>query len=327
MTKDLAVIIPVYNERDNLNELLERLMATLRQISENFAIVFVNDGSSDGSFEIIQQFTDKYPFVYYVNLTRNYGHQVAVSAGLVYARAEATVIIDADLQDPPELILDLYEQYKLGFDVVNAKRKVRKGESFMKRMTAKLYYRILKRLVPFEIPLDTGDYRLISKKVVTALNAMPEQNKYLRGQIAWMGFKTTHVMYERDSRKHGESGYTYGKMFKLAMDGITGYSDRPLWLVSRMGFIIAMLSFVFILYAIFAHYILQRTITGWTSIIVSATFLGGIQLFSIGIIGEYIARINTNVKKRPLFMVDATNLSGFEDPIDEENSKETSIDL
>ncbi|WP_115461664.1 glycosyltransferase family 2 protein [Winogradskyella aurantiaca] len=308
MSKDLAVVIPVYNEKDNLEELIERIEATLNKITSSYEIIFVNDGSTDNSISVIHGISENKTKVFYVNLTRNYGHQVAVSAGLLYTNAKAVVIIDADLQDPPELIIELYAQFNQGFDVVNAKRKDRKGESLIKKGTAKLYYRLLKRLVSFEIPLDTGDYRLISRKVVDALNTMPEQNKYLRGQIAWLGFKTSSVLYERDSRKHGKSGYTYSKMFKLAIDGITGYSDRPLWLVSRMGFIIALLSFLFIIYAIFAYFVLEATITGWTSIIVSATFLGGIQLFSIGIIGEYIARINTNVKRRPLYMVESTNL-------------------
>lgn len=308
MIKDLAIVIPVYNERGNLEELVSRLEGTLNELSLSFEIILVNDGSSDDSLTVIKSLSLLKPYVFYINLTRNYGHQVAVSAGLLYAKAKAVVTIDADLQDPPELLVELVSEFEKGFDVVNAKRNDRKGESFMKRGTAKLYYRLLKRLVPFEIPLDTGDYRLISKKVVDALNDMPEQNKYLRGQIAWLGFKTSSISYEREKRKHGTSGYTYGKMFKLAIDGITGYSDWPLWLVSRLGFLIAFLSFLFILYAIFSHFVLEQTITGWTSIIVSATFLGGIQLFSIGIIGEYIARINTNVKKRPLFMVESTNL-------------------
>jgi glycosyltransferase involved in cell wall biosynthesis len=311
MAKDLAIVIPVYNEVDNLNEMLRRLLQSIKGITTSFEIIFVNDGSTDGSDQVIGELCRNKPQVFFVNLTRNYGHQVAISAGLNYCNARAVITIDADLQDPPELIKDLYTEHLKGFDVVNAKRANRRGESVIKRGTAKLYYRLLKRIVPFEIPLDTGDFRLISKKVVDALNTMPEQNRYLRGQIAWMGYKTSSIIYERDSRKRGESGYTYGKMFKLAVDGITGFSDRPLWLVSRMGFIIALLSFLFIIYAIFAHFIMEQTITGWTSIIVSATFLGGIQLFSIGIIGEYIARINANVKQRPMYMVESSNIESI----------------
>lgn len=309
MLKDIAVVIPVFNEKDNLQELYSRLVKVVSSISNSYELIFVNDGSTDGSAEIIRDLADKDDQVYFIYLTRNYGHQIAVSAGLNHCNSKTVVTIDADLQDPPELILELYAEFNKGFEVVNAKRIQRKGESFMKKMTAKFYYRILRRLVPFEIPLDTGDYRIISKKVVDELKQMPEQNKYIRGQIAWLGFSTTSVQYSRESRKHGETGYTYSKMFKLAIDGVTGFSDSPLWLVSRMGFVIAFLSFLFIIFAIFSHFVLEQTITGWTSIIVSATFLGGIQLFSIGIIGEYIARINSNVKNRPLYVVKTSNIN------------------
>lgn len=309
MTKDIAIIIPVFNEKENLKELYSRLKNTVNRLGLSYEFIFINDGSTDGSKEVLEELAKEDDWVFFINLTRNYGHQVAVSAGLFNTRANAVVTIDADLQDPPELIEELYQSFISGFDVVNAKRIERKGESYMKKITAKLYYRLLNKMVPFEIPLDTGDYRLISKRVVDALKGMPEQNKYLRGQIAWFGFKTDSVNYSRASRKHGESGYTYSKMFSLALDGITGYSDKPLWIVSRLGFLIAFFSFLFILFAIFSHFILKQTITGWTSIIVSATFLGGIQLFSIGIIGEYIARINSDVKRRPLYVVDTTNLS------------------
>lgn len=309
MPKDLAIIIPVYNEKDNLVELHQRLTKVMTSLGRSYDLIFVNDGSEDGSGQVIKSLSSADNNVLFIDFTRNFGHQVAVSAGLNYCDAKSVVTIDADLQDPPELITDLLIEYDKGYEVVNAKRIDRQGESFLKKLTAKLYYRILRRLVPFEIPLDTGDYRIMSHKVVEALRQMPEQNKYLRGQIAWLGFSTSFVEYKRASRRNGESGYTYSKMFKLAIDGITGFSDRPLWLVSRMGFVIAFLSFMFIVFAIFSHFILKQTITGWTSIIVSATFLGGIQLFSLGIIGEYIARINTNVKKRPLYTVRSTNIS------------------
>ena len=169
------------------------------------------------------------------------------------------------MQDPPELISELYSKYKEGFDVVYAKRRKREGESFFKKITAKFYYRLFKRWVSFEIPLDAGDFRLISKKVVNAVNQMPEQNKFLRAQIAWLGFKQTYIMFDREIRKHGKSGYSYGKMFRLAFDGITGFSDKPLLFVSRLGFIISIFSFLVIIYAIFSHYVLKQTITGWTS--------------------------------------------------------------
>jgi len=305
----IAIIIPVYNEAKNLSELYARVKKTIESLSVDYQIIFVNDGSKDNSFTKIHDFATENPNVFYINLTRNFGHQVAVSVGLEYCNAKCTVIIDSDLQDPPELISELYAKHKEGFDVVYAKRKKRDGESFFKKFTAKLYYRLLKKLVSFEIPLDTGDYRLISKKVVNAINSMPEQNKFLRGQIAWLGFKHTSVSFDRETRKHGKSGYSYGKMFSLAFDGITGFSDKPLLFVSRLGFLISIFSFLLIIYAVFSHYILDKTITGWTSLIISSAFIGGIQLLSIGVIGEYISRINNNVKNRPLYVLDSTNIN------------------
>ena len=307
--KELSVIIPVYNESANLQELYQRLKQTLDNLTVNYECIFVNDGSTDETANKITDLSAKDAQIFYINLSRNFGHQVAVSAGLSYSNAKCTVIIDGDLQDPPELINELFETYKKGYDVVYAKRKDRKGESAIKKLTAKLFYRFLNRLTKIDIPLDTGDFRLIDKKVVTELNKMKEQDKFLRGQIAWIGFKQTHVLFDRDSRKGGKSSYSYSKMFRLALDAITGFSDKPLLLVSRRGFIISFFSFLVILFAIFSHFILKQTITGWTSLIISSMFIGGIQLISIGIIGEYISRINNNVKERPLYVIESTNLS------------------
>ena len=304
----ISIIVPVYNESGNLEVFYDRLEKSISEITQSYQIIFVNDGSTDDSLLKIIELSINNKNVFYINLSRNFGHQIAVSAGLEYSDAKCTVIIDSDLQDPPELITKLYEKYKEGFDVVYAKRKKRKGESFLKRITAKVYYRLLKKIVSFEIPLDAGDFRLLSKKVVDAINKMPEQNKFLRAQIAWLGFKQTFVLFDRDTRNQGKSGYTYGKMIRLAFDGITGFSDKPLLFVSRLGFIISCFSFLVIIYAIFSHYVLEQTITGWTSLIISAAFIGGIQLLSIGVIGEYISRINVNVKRRPLFIVDSTNI-------------------
>jgi len=296
-------------------DLYTRLKVVLDDTTEESQLIFVNDGSTDRSLEVILNISKNDDSVFYINLSRNFGHQIAVSAGLSYCKTDAVVIIDADLQDPPELIKKMVLEYKNGYEVVYAKRRKREGEGFLKKTTARIFYRVLRKLVPFEFPIDTGDYRLISKKVVNALNNMPEQNKFLRGQIAWLGFKQTYVFFDRDSRQKGTTGYSYSKMFKLAFDGITGFSDRPLALVTKLGFLISFVAFLFIVFAIFSHFVLKETITGWTSIIVSASFLGGIQLFSIGIIGEYISRINRNVQNRPLFIVEGTNI---ETPIKEQ---------
>ena len=314
MTKNIiSVIIPVYNEADNLDELYIRVKTTVEPISDNYQIIFVNDGSEDNSKNKILSFAKENSNVYYINLSRNFGHQIAVSAGLEYCDADCTVIIDADLQDPPEIIAQFYDKYNEGYDVVYAKRQKRDGESFLKKLTAKLYYRLLKRWVSFDIPLDAGDFRLISRKVVDAINKMPEQNKFLRAQIAWLGFKQTYVAFDRETRKHGKSGYSYGKMLRLAFDGITSFSDKPLLFVSRLGFLISIFSFLLIIYAVFSHYVLKITITGWTSLLISTAFIGGIQLLSIGVIGEYVSRINSNVKNRPLYILDSTNIPPEDD--------------
>ncbi|MDE5735965.1 MAG: glycosyltransferase family 2 protein, partial [Bacteroidales bacterium] len=247
------------------------------------------------------------PHVFYVNFSRNFGHQIAVTAGLDYARGQAVVIIDGDLQDPPELIPELYRKYREGYEVVYAQREKRKGESWFKKATAKWFYRILRRITNIQIPVDTGDFRLIDRKVVDCLKRMPEKNKFLRGQIAWIGFRQAAVMFERQERLHGKTGYPFAKMLKFALDGITGFSDKPLAWVTKAGFCISALSFVIILYALCSHFIFKQTVSGWTSIIVSSMFLGGIQLFSLGIIGEYVNRINKNVLNRPLYIVESTN--------------------
>ncbi|TGV02566.1 glycosyltransferase family 2 protein [Flavivirga rizhaonensis] len=306
--KDISVVIPIYNEQGNIFELYNRLILSVTNFTEKYEFIFVNDGSSDNSFIELLKLSESDKNVFYINFSRNFGHQIAVSAGLEFCKGKCVVIIDGDLQDPPELIPKLYEKYQNGFDVVYAKRQFRDGESILKKVTSKLFYRILKKIAQIEIPLDTGDYRLLDRKIVNVLNKMPEQNKFLRGQIAWIGLKQTYVLFDRDSRKNGKSAYSYSKMLRLAIDAVTGFSDKPLALVSRLGFIISFLSFMIIIYTLFAHYVLKETVTGWSSLIVSFMFIGGIQLFSIGIIGEYVSRINNNIKDRPLYIIDKTNI-------------------
>lgn len=308
MAKTLSIIIPIYNEEPNIPELHDRLTKAAVQITDDYELIFVNDGSKDNSINELKKLSRKDSHSYYIHFSRNFGHQIAVTAGLDFCQGDAVVIIDGDLQDPPELIPKLYEKYKEGYEVVYARRRSRQGETFFKRMTAKLFYRTLQKLTEVDIPIDTGDFRLIDRKIVDKLKEMPEKNKFLRGQIAWMGFKQTAVLFDRAERKQGESGYPLSKMLKFAMDGITGFSDRPLQFVTRLGFFISGLSFLIILYALFAHFVLQHTITGWTSLIISFMFVGGVQLISIGIIGEYISRINKNVQDRPLYIVWETNL-------------------
>lgn len=312
MEKNISVIIPVYNEEKIIPELYERIKNTVSKITQEYELIFVNDGSKDNTlFELIK-LTEFDKRVFYINFSRNFGHQIAVSSGLDSCCGKAVVIIDGDLQDPPELIYDLYNKYKEGYEVVYAKRKERKGESFLKKVTAKLFYRVLKRMTSINIPVDTGDFRLIDKKVVDYLRKMPEQNKFLRGQIAWLGFRQTEVLFSRDKRKYGKTGYSISKMLHFAIDGITGFSDKPLQFVTKLGFTISFVSFLIILYAVFSHFVLNRTITGWTSLIISSMFIGGVQLISIGIIGEYINRMNKNILNRPLYIIESTNLENEE---------------
>ena len=307
-TVELSIVVPIFNEEQNLPELHRRLSDAARAITPSYEIVFVNDGSHDESRSILHILSQRDEHVYYIHFSRNFGHQIAVTAGLDRCRGKSVVIIDGDLQDPPEVIPELYEKHKSGYDVVYARRSERKGETWFKRATAKLFYRILRRSTAIDIPLDTGDFRLIDRKVVDALKKMPEQNKFLRGQIAWLGFKQGEVLFSRDKRRYGKTGYPLSKMLRFAMDGITAFSDRPLKLVTAMGFAISFLSFAIIVYAMYSHFVLLRTITGWTSLIISSTFIGGVQLLSIGIIGEYISRMNKNILNRPLYVVESSNL-------------------
>lgn len=305
---ELSVIIPLLNEMSILPELYKRLKESVNRITSNHELIFVDDGSTDKTLEILMELSKTDENTKYISFSRNFGHQAAITSGLESCSGNANIIIDGDLQDPPELIPELYKKYKEGYEVVYAKRISREGETIAKKLTAKLFYRFLKRITSFDIPVDTGDFRLIDKKIVSYLNQMPERNKYLRGQIAWLGFKQTYVNYEREKRKAGKSGYSIKKMVNFAVDGITSFSNVPLRFVTNMGILVSLLAFIVIIFALFSHFVSGKTIAGWTSLILSITFLGGIQLISIGIIGEYISRINTDVRKRPLFIIDQTNI-------------------
>jgi dolichol-phosphate mannosyltransferase len=297
----ISVVVPVYRESLNLRALYARLSSVLDAIGRSYEIILVDDGSPDDSWDVMKSLG---PNTICVKLSRNFGHQLAVTAGLQRAKGQAVVIIDADLQDPPELIAEMLELHDSGYHVVYAQRRERKGEGWVKRATAKLFYRVLNRLTNVRIPVDTGDFRLIDQRVVRELNAMPEATKFLRGQIAWLGFKQVAVFYDRDPRSHGETGYTLRKMLNLAIAGITGFSDQPLRIVTRLGISISLVSGLLVLYALFQHFVAKATITGWTSLILSVAFFGGIQLLSIGIIGEYVARIHGNVLGRPTVVIE-----------------------
>lgn len=280
----------------------------MENLPVKYEMVFINDGSKDHSIALIKKMASGDDRIKYIDFSRNFGHQIAVSAGLKAAKGDYIVIIDADLQDPPELIVDLYAKVKEDFQVVYAKRKARSGESFLKKFTAKMFYRILSKITSISIPVDTGDFRIIHRKVVDVLNNMPEQHKFLRGQISWIGFKQTYVEYNRDERNAGTTGYTYKKMIRFALDGITSFSSFPLKFASLAGFVVSGISFLLILYALFSRLITKDYQPGWASLMISVLFIGGIQLITIGIIGEYIGRIGGNIRNRPLYIVNESNI-------------------
>lgn len=301
---ELSIIIPIYNEEGNIDKLFSRLNQVIQKLNLNeVEYIFINDGSKDRSLDLIKGLAKRESSVKYINLSRNFGHQIAVSAGLDNSKGDAVVIIDADLQDPPELIEDLYKKLRDGNEVVYAKRRSRQGEGAMKKFTAKLFYRILRNVTSINIPVDTGDFRIIDRKIVDVLKNMPEQQKFLRGQISWIGFNQTYVEYDRDERYAGKTGYTYKKMARLALDGITSFSNFPLKFATIAGFIVSGISFFMILYALYSRFISKDYEPGWTSLMLAVLFIGGIQLIGIGIIGEYISRMSANIRNRPLYII------------------------
>lgn len=304
---ELSIISPVFNEEAVLMAFYERTSRVMQQMTCTCELIFVNDGSSDKSLSLIRELANLDPRVKYVSFSRNFGHQVAVSAGLDHCSGDAVVIIDADLQDPPELIPRLYERYKEGFQVVYARRNSRSGESVMKKLTAGIFYRLLSKSTNVNIPVDTGDFRIFDKRIAEVLRKMPEQQKFIRGQIAWAGFSQTYILYDRDERLAGQTGYTYRKMFRLAIDGITSFSNLPLKFATVTGFIVSLITFVIILYTLYSRFVIRDYVPGWTSIMLAVLFIGGVQLICIGIIGEYISRISDNVRNRPLYIVEEKN--------------------
>jgi dolichol-phosphate mannosyltransferase len=304
---DLSVVIPIFNEEMNLVPMNNRIVAAIAPLQLQYEIIYINDGSKDRSLPIILGLSEDNASVKYIDFSRNFGHQIAISAGLEHASGESIVIMDGDGQDPPELIPELLTKAKEGFEVVYAKRKKRKGESFLKKITAKLFYRFLANITQIEIPLDTGDFRLIDQKVQKVLLKMPEQHKYLRGQIAWIGFNSTFVEYDREERMGGSTKFTYGKMMRFATDGISGFSNWPLKVATMLGFAVSGIAFILILYSLYQKFF-GYTEVGWTSLHISVLFLGGVQLLGIGILGEYLGRVSENVKNRPTYIVKDSNI-------------------
>lgn len=299
----LSIVIPMYFEEAVANECYKRIKEVVTKNGINHELVFVNDGSKDKTIDILKSIAEKDKAVKIIDFARNFGHQNAVTAGVLNAAGDAVVIIDADLQDPPELIIDMISKWQQGYDVVYAKRKKRKGETWFKLITAKCFYRFLAYMSEVKIPTDTGDFRLIDRKVVETFREMPERNRFIRGMISWVGYEQTYIEYERDERFAGVTKYPLKKMIKFASDGIIAFSSKPLKVVTGMGFLTIVLTFIILIYTIVANLLGKATQPGWTSIMVAITFFGGVQMLSLGIIGEYISRIYDESKNRPLYII------------------------
>ncbi len=298
-----SVVAPCWNEEGNLPELYRRIKEVLEQTGQPWELVLVNDGSADRTLELMQELHAADPRVHYIDFARNFGHQIAVTAGMDYAQGEAVILIDSDLQDPPELILRMIEKWQEGYEVVYAVRSARQGETWFKLFTAKLFYRLINYLTDINIPLDTGDFRLMDRKVVKKLRQMKEHRRFIRGMTSWVGFKQTGVHYVREERFAGETKYPLRRMVKFATDAITGFSYFPLQLATFLGFLIAVLSALFILVVILARLSGYQAFAGQATTLVMVLFLGAVQLISLGIVGEYLGRIYDEVRGRPLYIV------------------------
>ena len=299
----LSVVVPCFNERETLPELHRRVSEVCRAcVGRNYELVLVNDGSTDGTWDLLAFLAARDPHVVAVNLSRNHGHQLALSAGLHLCRGERVFILDCDLQDPPELLGAMMARMDDGCDVVYGQRTRREGETAFKKASAHLFYRLLGRLADVDIPPDTGDFRLMSRRAVDQLNAMPEQHRFIRGMVSWMGLRQEPLPYERAARFAGETKYPLGKMIRFAVDAITGFSIRPLRLATWLGLFFSLASMVLMTYVLIA-YLFGQTINGWTSLTLIILMVSAVQFILMGVLGEYVGRLYVEAKKRPLFIV------------------------
>ncbi len=297
---EISVIAPVYNEEILLPDFYKRTASALKDHS--FEIILVDDGSKDTSWQIIADICKKDPRVKGIGFSRNFGHQSALTAGLENASGEAIVLIDSDLQDPPEVILDMIKKWKEGFDVVYGMRSEREGETAFKKFTASMFYKLLRKSSRMDIPLETGDFRLMSRPVVKALNDLPERVRFLRGLSTWVGYRQTGISYKRDPRTAGVTKFPFFKMLKFAFDGISSFSFIPLQMASYLGLASTVIAFLLMIYSVYVRLFSDTAVRGWASLMVSIFFIGGIQLLMIGVIGEYVGRIYEEVKRRPLYL-------------------------
>jgi len=301
----LSIVIPVFNEEKNISPLLDRLLPLVKQY--NYEIIFICDGSKDNTPSIIKQFAQDNKQIKLIHFYRNFGHQMALTCGYAHVKGDCVITMDADLQDPPELIHQMIEKWKQGSRVVYAKREKRDVDSYFKKSTASLFYRFINFLSETPIPEEVGDYRLLDREVVRFLNNLPEQSRFLRGLVSWGGFPAEFVYFKREKRHAGETHYTVSKMVNFALEGIITFSTKPLRLASYLGFISAVIGFLGIIYAVVGKlFFPAQWVTGWTALFVGIMFVGGVQLISIGIIGEYISRIYKEIQKRPQYLIQET---------------------
>ncbi|MGY6274870.1 glycosyltransferase family 2 protein [Methylomonas sp. MgM2] len=299
----ISIIVPTYNEEEVLGEFYSRSTAVLENINMPYELVFVNDGSNDKTLSILEDMSERDKRIVIVDLSRNFGKEIALSAGLDIAEGDAIIIIDADLQDPPELIPELITQWRSGYDNVYARRISRDGESFLKKTTSYLFYRLIKRISNINIPEDTGDFRLLSRRAVDALKKLPERHRFMKGLYAWIGYPAIAVDYRRDPRHAGTTKWNYWRLWNFAIEGITSFTEIPLKLATYLGVLIASISFVYGAYIIYDTIFFGNDVPGYPSLLVTILFLGGIQLIFIGIIGEYLGRAFSEIKQRPLYLI------------------------
>ena len=321
----LSVVVPLYNEELNIDYLFERLLSVLERLKMKYEIVCVNDGSRDNTLERLVDYHRRNQAIKVINLSRNFGKEVALSAGLDYASGDAVVPIDADLQDPPELIEELVAKWQEGYEVVYATRRSRKGESWAKRFSANAFYRVIQKISHVSIPRDTGDFRLLDRRVVEAIKRTPERTRFMKGLFAWVGFKQASVLFDRPQRYQGKTSWNYWRLWNFAIDGITSFSFVPLKVWSYLGILISMLSFIYATFLVIRTLILGIDVPGYASIMVAVLFLGGVQLVSLGIIGEYLGRVYEEVKGRPLYLV--REAYGFETSDNDKTIKNRIIDV
>ena len=308
----LSVVIPLYNEEKVVGLLMERLMKVIGDLPVEAEIVFVNDGSTDGTLDQLLGYAEEYKEIKILDLSRNFGHQLALTAGLDFADGDAVILMDGDLQDPPELIPQMLELFQQGFDVIYAKRRSRDGESIFKRVTARLFYWLIRHMTSLDVPVDTGDFRCLSRRTVDALNRLREQHRFVRGITTWVGFRPTEILFDRQPRVAGKTHFTFTRMLFFALDSIFSFSARPLRFITLFGIIVLAGGSLYTVYNLYLHFFLNLTVPGWTFLLVFQVGFSGAILIALGVLGEYIARIFEQSKNRPLYIVkNAYNLKTY----------------